>query len=335
MMRFLYRLLLRFYPDHVRAEFADEMLSVFDEAAPAARRQGFFPYALFCAREAGGLVVDLVFQEKAMRYRKFILHGALAGCVIGVGLGAILAGRPYVVTAVLRPALPIIPERFVPSQPIAMDRIATEVLPFILSRAQLTNVIRSYKLFPDEMTRLPLEDVVELMRKAISLKATPDGKARLSFTYAESETARKVVADLTSRILTEYTQYRKVQSQATLQFMKDAAGGAGVVWEETSAKLRAAQSAGQSTDRLRLDSDIARQRYELMSAKLADAEMLSALEERQQGAYLEVLDPASIEQQVRPPIYLCGLGGLLLGIALGWLISLQRTTRDRHVVVEA
>jgi hypothetical protein len=52
----LYRLLLNLYPASYRDEFADEMLAVLSEVQAESASKRWFPRAVSCAREAGGLL---------------------------------------------------------------------------------------------------------------------------------------------------------------------------------------------------------------------------------------------------------------------------------------
>lgn len=55
-MNRFYRLLLRLYPREFRETFGAEMSAVFEQAAPEARRAGWWASVRFFVRELGGLV---------------------------------------------------------------------------------------------------------------------------------------------------------------------------------------------------------------------------------------------------------------------------------------
>jgi uncharacterized protein involved in exopolysaccharide biosynthesis len=92
-------------------------------------------------------------------------------------------------------------------------------------------------------------------------------------------------------------------------------------------KLRAAQSGGRSSARLKLDADIARRRYETLSAKRADAEMLYKIERRQQGPALELLEPPPLPNEWRPSVLLFAFGGLIAGGLMGVLVCVLVPSR--------
>ena len=121
----------------------------------------------------------------------------------------------------------------------------------------------------------------------------------------------------------------------TVQFLKDSADAAGAAWEDSLAKVRAAQTGGKPPDRLQLDADIARQRYEGLRAKLAEAEMLEILEKRQQGQTLELLDPPSLPPGSRPSLVIVALLGALGGAVIGLLVSVAFSYRSRAALANA
>jgi len=135
------------------------------------------------------------------------------------------------------------------------------------------------------------------------------------------------------RIMGEYTRGRVTRATIGLQFLKDSAAVAATDWEESLKKVRAAEDARQPIERVRLDSDILRQRYESLSVKVAEAEMMLRIERRQQGVVLEVLDLPSLPAERRPPVLWTSIVGAFAGALLGWLVSLAWSMRIRRSVV--
>jgi hypothetical protein len=173
------------------------------------------------------------------------------------------------------------------------------------------------------------------MRTAVRADTIDDTTLEVSFSYEDRIAAQKVAAELVSRIMTEHTRFRQMQSMMTLQFMKDSAAEAAAAWESSLTQLKAADTAGKALDRLRLDSEIARRRYETLSAKVAEAEMMRSLEQRQQGASLEVLDAASLPAESQSSIGMWILAGLIAGGVAGWLVGILRAPRRQPDVAEA
>ncbi len=334
MMRVVYRLLLRLYPSGVRSRFGEEMLEVFDQAREDARAGGGGAYFRFCTREMAGLVANLISGENLMKHGRPLLYGALVGLVLGAVVGLAWQRKPYTSVALIRTVPSMIPDRFVPASNLSTDRILPGITELMLSRGNLTNIINTYNLYPVDRLRMPMNDVIQQMRRDVRVKPLQNDTIEISFTYADPAMTRKIAADIVSRIMSEHSRTRLVQALLTLEFMKDRTDAAAREWEAALVALRTAQRERRPAERLQLDADIARRRYEEVSAKLADADAMKNLEVRQQGPLLEVLDPASLPADWRPPFLVCALFGFMLGAALGWLAALAAASRGRPGVAE-
>jgi uncharacterized protein involved in exopolysaccharide biosynthesis len=272
-----------------------------------------------------------------MKNKRLMINASLAGLLIGTALAAAWARKPYTSTALLRVVPPSIPEGFVAannSSNMEADRIRVLIAQPVLSRGNLSILIDAHNLYAAERARLPTFDVIEQMRAAVRIEPAQANSFTVSFTYPDARLAQMIAAELVTRLRIEHTRFRTNQAAMTLQFMQESAETAGVDFEQSMAKLRAAQSAGRAPDRLKLDADIARQRYERLSARRADAEMLYKLERRQQGPTLDVLDPASLPNEWRPSLFLSGSAGLIAGALLGLLISVLRGSGRREPAVQ-
>lgn len=166
------------------------------------------------------------------RQKPWILGPLFAALVISVVV-AHLWPDTYVSTAVVRVVPPQVPETFVPSNVnMEMSQRINSMAQQILSRSTLTNIINSYGLYPRDRARLPMEDVVENMRRkdvrisnVISF-TTNEGRRtvpafQISFAYENRVLAQKVCQDLVSRFINENTRDRTNQSVFTTQFLKD------------------------------------------------------------------------------------------------------------------
>ena len=105
------------------------------------------------------------------RHQAWILGPALASLVISVVV-AFLWPDTYVSQATIRVTPPQIPENLI-SMPMNVDmgQRISQMTQQITSRANLTNIINTYQLYPRERRRLPLEDVIEDMRaKAVGVQ---------------------------------------------------------------------------------------------------------------------------------------------------------------------
>ncbi|MDZ4799576.1 MAG: hypothetical protein SGI92_15545 [Bryobacteraceae bacterium] len=335
-MRALYRLLLSLYPRQIRREFGDEMLDVFDQANAEARQNGFVSYLRFCLRELAGLFVSIVVREQLVRHRRWMIQGGIAGLLLAGVAAAAIASRPYISTATLRLLPQVIPERLVAPQTSQTPELALQRLSEVVTaRSSLATMIVAYGMYADKQKVMPVEDVIEEMRKDIIIESRGDRMLGVSFRYPDRMLAQKVTADLVSRVMTEYTRERTTQSSLTAQFMKEQVDLAAIEWEEAMSRLQEAEKSGKSTARARLDTDIARQRYEATSARHAESRMTESMEKRQQGAVLELLDPASLPADDHPNVYVWVAWGALGGSILGWLVSTLLAMRRSAVIRQA
>src|SRR5262249_26770555 len=91
--------------------------------------------------------------------------------------------------------------------------------------------INNYGLYQRERTRMPIEDVIEMMKRNIVVApvatANSSGANRqipafvVQFSYEDRYKAQRVVSDLTGRFIDESTRTRNGQVYGALQFMKD------------------------------------------------------------------------------------------------------------------
>ena len=76
----------------------------------------------------------------------------------------------------------------------------------VLSRSSLSYLLLKHKLFESERTHMPHEDVIEKMKKRISVTTTTakdDSKRafRVGFAYEDAAAAQRVTDDLTAKII--------------------------------------------------------------------------------------------------------------------------------------
>jgi succinoglycan biosynthesis transport protein ExoP len=195
--------------------------------------------------------IDIVRRHKA-----WILGPTFAGLVISTVV-AFLWPDTYVSQAIIRVVPSQVPEKFVPSSVNAEigQRINT-MSQTILSRANLTNIITSLNLYPKQRQSLPMEDVVENMRREIhignvmSMNAAQAGRPMISafsvsFEYPNRYLAQKVVADIVSRFISENQRDLQAQSGATTQFLREQWEAARKELDDIEKKLTAYRQANQ------------------------------------------------------------------------------------------
>lgn len=164
------------------------------------------------------------------RHKGWIIGPTLACLVAGV-VGAFLWPDTYRSSAMIRVIPPQVPDRYVPTN-INQDisNRVNSIYQSITSRATLTNIINLYQLYPRDRKRLPMEDVIEQMRKDIrvnfvSSQRQSAGSAlqafEISYLYENRHLAQKIVTELVTRFIDENIRSRASQSVMTTDFLKD------------------------------------------------------------------------------------------------------------------
>lgn len=326
MLRSIYRLLLRLRP----REWRDEMLEVFDQARQDARARGWIAYTAFGAREIKGLLS----LERGGIWR-WALGGALAGLLAG-WVFTLTAPEMYTSKALVRILPSSVPERYVPTAiALTFDSLSGAVLQDVYSRRALVNTIDSRGLYFSERKLMPMEDVVELMRKRIEIKPTNPQTIQITFSDSDPVKAQRVTRDILTHLIDGTIRERSALSMMTVTFLAGQADRAAAEWENLTAKVRS----GPQTDRLMLDRQLASRRYETLRQQVSEAEMIAGLEEHKQGPTLELLDLPSLPE--RPSVshatilMSTGLGGLLLGTLAGWLRRLSRANASSPAMIGA
>jgi len=101
----------------------------------------------------------------------------------------------------------------------------------IESHNTLTSIINTFGLYPKDKSRLPIEDVIDEMKSAISISpvSTIGGSGRqvpafaIAFSYYDRHTAQKVVEDIASKFIDQYNGATSDQTVISTQFFKDQA----------------------------------------------------------------------------------------------------------------
>ena len=164
---------------------------------------------------------------RALRRQKtWVLAPAIAGLVAGVVL-AFLWPDTYVSQAVIRVVHAPLSEKIAPPVLNAQlnDRMA-QLANDVLSRASLSALIETHRLYPHDRRRLPMEDLVENIRRDIKLtpvgflpNAMGEPRTRLSafrvtFEYPHRIAAQRICHDLTSNFINASIRWRTEEGGA-------------------------------------------------------------------------------------------------------------------------
>jgi len=192
------------------------------------------------------------------RHRPWIIGPAFLGLVAGVVV-AFLWPDTYQASGQLRVVPPRVPSRLVASNMSEeMSQRVNAIYQGIVSRTNLNNLISTYNLYPDKRKRLPMEDVVDEMRKDIvisQLRGIGSGAAgrsnifafTVSYSYSDRRLATRVCSDLISKFMEESVTSRSSQSQETTMFFKEEADAAKQALDEIDSKIAAFKASNAGT----------------------------------------------------------------------------------------
>ncbi len=167
------------------------------------------------------------------RYRSWILGPAFAGLVVAVVV-AFIWQDTYVSTATMRITPQQVPDRLVPSiMSSQMAERLQEIETVILSHGSLSDIIQkpSLDLYKKERQRMPMEDVVQLMKKKLDINPISDpgalGGARgasafqIRFSYIDRYKAQAVVRELVAKFTEQNVNVQRAAASATTSFIND------------------------------------------------------------------------------------------------------------------
>ena len=165
------------------------------------------------------------------RHKSWIFGPTLAALVISVVV-ACLWPDTFISTAQVRVVPSTIPERFVPNTiNLDMTQRINNMSQTILSRANLTNIINTYSLYPKDIKRYPIEDIIEEMRTKhirvgrVMNQAESDaarkgaGAFTIAFSYENRFISQKVCSELVSKFINESQRDTTDRDFQTNQFL--------------------------------------------------------------------------------------------------------------------
>jgi len=192
------------------------------------------------------------------RHRSWIIGPAFLGLVAGVVI-AFLWPDTFMASGQLRVVPPRVPSRLVASNMTEeMSQRVNAIYQGIVSRTNLNNLISNYNLYPDQRKRVPMEDVLDEMRKDIvisplrGMSTTGAGNNKIfaftvSYAYSDRRLAAKVCSELISKFMEESVTSRSSQSQETTMFFKEETEAAKQALDEYDAKISAFKASNAGT----------------------------------------------------------------------------------------
>jgi uncharacterized protein involved in exopolysaccharide biosynthesis len=183
----------QFYPRDWRREYGDEFDALLEDIKPG--------WKVFANVLKGAITMQIT---KGTSWLKIAGAVAVAGGLVAAGISFTTPPR-YVSTAVMQIAPQ--PDPLRPASPEVLKRRAAEHLQQMqiemLSRTSLAEIIqkRYLDLYKAERQRVPMEDVVQNMRRDIRIQPVgTDGAFRLEFAYSDQRKAQAVLRELVTRL---------------------------------------------------------------------------------------------------------------------------------------
>ena len=160
-----------------------------------------------------------------LRRKWYIIIPLIIGVLVSVGVYKYLP-KVYKATTLILVQPQSIPESYVRStitDPVAnrLNTISQE----ILSRTRLEKVIQEFNLYADIRKSLPLEEIIEIMRKAIEVKVQETRREQttnsfsISYEGKEPKTVMMVTNKLASLFIEENLRVRESRAEGTSEFL--------------------------------------------------------------------------------------------------------------------
>jgi polysaccharide chain length determinant protein (PEP-CTERM system associated) len=178
----------------------------------------------------------------AWRRRWIIVVSLLAGTYVGLVVSSRLADK-YQSEMLIQVVPQRVPDNYVRST-VTMrteDRLNT-LTQQVLSRTALEGLIRQMNLYPDELARKPLQDVIDLMRTSIKVDpVSTNGREAdafyVRFSYTDRDVATRVTERLGGLFIDLNARDRGDLAQATDEFLESQLNETRAKLEEQERKL--------------------------------------------------------------------------------------------------
>ncbi len=188
--------------------------------------------------------IDIVRRHKGWIFGPFLF------CVVASVVGVYLWPDSYTSSALVKITPQQVPQSMVQSTNTQeMYERVMSMQQEIESRGVLTTIINTYDLYKRERARLPIDDVMDQMRKDIIISPAMGANTTtvsrsvpafsIQFKYSDRYLAQRVVQDLESRFIDASVRNRSNQAFQTTQFMKDEEDTAKKDLDEIENKLTA------------------------------------------------------------------------------------------------
>ncbi len=161
-------------------------------------------------------VVDTV-----LRRRNIILSFLLISIVTGLVLYLIIP-KVYQSSALLiYQRQKISTSKMSPDEQGRLRDVVNTLSQIVVSRASLEKIIIDHKLYIEQREKMPMQDVIEIMRNHISIKPTKGSAFVVSFEGKDPVTVSRVANALAARFIEENLKYRQERASETSRYAQN------------------------------------------------------------------------------------------------------------------
>lgn len=111
------------------------------------------------------------------------------------------------------------PSKMAPDIHSKTPEIVSTLMQQVTSRTSLEKIIKDFELYPVQIAKMPLEDVIELMRKDIYIKPTKGDIFEVSYEGGDPKKVLKVTNALSSKFIEENLKYREEKATETSEYL--------------------------------------------------------------------------------------------------------------------
>lgn len=200
-------------------------------------------------------------------------------------------------------------------RPMQMRERSSRLAQEVLFRTRLERLMSDLNLYVNERKRMPIDDLLELVRSRITIAAVggsaaeSDARMVVSYVGSDPEQVLKVTERLTAIIMEASLATAADQARRTTKFLE-----AQVEETEDALALALQQRQDARSRTLQLKVETLESAYKSLLSRLTEAQMVVSIEERMLGDRLVIAEPARLPQR---PIGPAPWQSTLLGGAAG------------------
>ncbi len=204
-----------------------------------------------------------------LRWKAFVLASILLSLPIGLGV-YLKTPKVYQATSLLSyQQQKVSSNKMSPDMDAAKGDVVSTLTQIVTSRTNLENAITTFDLYTTARKRLPMEDVVDLMRLDIEIQPSKDGDIfQITFTGSEPDKVAKVTNSLAAKFIEENLKYREERASETSSYAGD--------------ELSMAKTSMDQKDETMRDYKL-KHYNELPEQRLSNVSRLISLQEQYQG----------------------------------------------------